>query len=169
MTSAVRRPRRPDVAGERHGAGSAAPGRRLRGHAGDAGSILMLVPAGLLVVLVMASIAVDMSLVQLRQRQAHDLAAAAANDAATAALDPTDVRSTAATVDHARAVAVVDGIVRASDLAPHVVGSPVVRVEGGLVEVEITLQADYVFARAIPGTADGMTVRAAASAQAARP
>src|ERR671916_339636 len=74
-----------------------------------------------------------------------------------------------ATVDHARAVAVVDGIVRASDLAPHVVGSPVVRVEGGLVEVEITLQADYVFARAIPGTADGIRVRAAASAQAARP
>ena len=44
----------------------------------------MLVPAGLLIVLVMASIAVDMSLVHLRQRQAYDLASAAANDAATA-------------------------------------------------------------------------------------
>jgi transposase len=37
---------------------------------GDRASVLMLVPAGVLIVLVMASIAVDMSLVQLRQRQA---------------------------------------------------------------------------------------------------
>ena len=33
----------------------------------------MLMPAGLLVVLILASIAVDMAIVHLRQRQAHDL------------------------------------------------------------------------------------------------
>lgn len=136
---------------------------------GDRGSVLMLVPAGLLIVLIMASIAVDMSLVHLRQRQAYDLAAGAANDAATAALDPSSVRSQRLVADHDLAVAVVDRVVAASDLAPEVVGAPVVRVEDGRVEVAISLRADYIFARAIPGAADGMTVTATASALAARP
>jgi hypothetical protein len=128
----------------------------------------MLVPAGVLIVLVMASIAVDMSLVHLRQRQAHDLAAGAANDAATAALDPSSVRSRQVVADHDLAVAVVERVVAASDLAPEVVGSPIVRVDGDRVEVEISLRAEYIFAGAIPGTADGMTVTATASARATR-
>ena len=69
---------------------AARDGRRVAGAGatcGDRGSTLMLVPAGLLVVLVMASIAVDMSLVHLRQRQAVDVASGAANDAVTAAAE----------------------------------------------------------------------------------
>ena len=66
---------------------------RPRRHGGDRGSVLLLVPAAVLIVLVMASIAVDMSLVHLRQRQAHDLAAQAANDAATGAADQAALRS----------------------------------------------------------------------------
>ena len=60
----------------------------------ERGSALMLMPAGLLIVLVLASIAVDMSLVHLRKRQAFELAAAAANDAATAGVDQGRVRTT---------------------------------------------------------------------------
>lgn len=137
--------------------------------AGDRGSVLMLVPAGLLIVLVMASIAVDMSLVHLRQRQAYDLASGAANDAATAALDPASVRSNDVVVDRDLAEAVADRIVTASDLSADIVGAPVVRVEGGRVEVEISLRAEYIFAGVVPGAPDGMTVTAVASAQAARP
>lgn len=135
----------------------------------DRASVLMLVPAGILVVLIMASIAVDMSLVQLRQRQAHDLAAGAANDAATAAADQGELRSGRYQVDRAAASALVDRIVGASELAPQVVGSPVVRVTDEGVEVEISLYADYIFAGVIPGTPDGLTVTATASATADAP
>jgi hypothetical protein len=135
----------------------------------DRGSVLMLVPAGLLIVLVMASIAVDMSLVQLRQRQAHDLAAGAANDAVTAAADVREIRTGGYSVDPAAATAVVDRIVAASELAPEVVGRPVVRVTGNVVEVELSLYADYVFAGAVPGASDGVAVTARASAVAEQP
>jgi hypothetical protein len=133
----------------------------------DCGSVLMLVPAGLLVVLIMASIAVDMALVQLRQRQASDLAAQAANDAATAAADPGSLRAGRLVVDRAAAQRVVEQIVTASDLAAEVVGPPVVSVRGdGAVEVSISLHADYVFAGVVPGAPDGLTVTGTASATA---
>lgn len=136
---------------------------------GDRGSVLMLVPAGLLIVMIMASIAVDMSLVQLRQRQAHDLAAGAANDIVTAAADQALLRSGRTAVDPDAATAVLGRIVATSDLAPHVVGTPVVRVTDGTVEVEISLHADYIFAGVVPGSPDGTTVTARASASAAAP
>jgi hypothetical protein len=141
----------------------------VRAHVQDRGSVLMLVPAGLLIVLVMASIAVDMALVQLRQRQAHDLAAGAANDAATAAADQAALRTGDVLVDGDRAQAVVAQIVAASELAPQVVGTPRVSVAGGRVEVEISLYADHIFAGVVPGAPDGLTVTATASAVAEPP
>ncbi|HEX6420974.1 MAG TPA: hypothetical protein VFZ77_20900 [Acidimicrobiales bacterium] len=131
---------------------------------GDRASVLVLVPAALLVVLVMASIAVDMSLVHLRRRQAHDLAAGAANDAAAAAADPGGLRQGDVFVDPERAQDVVDRVVAASTLAPELAAPPAVRVAGDVVVVEISLYADYVFAGVIPGAPDGTTVTAAASA-----
>jgi hypothetical protein len=144
--------------------------RHRRGPRADRGSVLMLVPAGFLVVLVMASIAVDMSLVHLRQRQAHDLAAGAANDAATAALDRSRLRGGERVVDAAAARRIVEQIVAASELAPDVAAPPVVRVTGdGAVEVEVALHADYIFAGVVPGASDGTTVTATASAAAISP
>ncbi len=129
----------------------------------------MLVPAGFLVVLIMASIAVDMALVQLRQRQAHDLAAGAANDAATAAADQASLRAGTHVVDADLAQVVVERIVAASDEAPDVVGSPRVTVADGRVEVEVSLYADYIFSGVVPGAPDGLTVTATASAVAESP
>ena len=145
--------------------------RAPRGHGGrstgDRGSTLLLVPAGFLIVLIMASIAVDMSLVHLRQRQAVDVASGAANDAVTAAADEGALRGgDGVAVSQADAEAVVERIVAASDLAPEVVGAPVVRVTAASVEVELTVRADYVFAGAVPGAPDGTTVTARASARA---
>jgi hypothetical protein len=132
----------------------------------DRGSALMLLPAGVLVVLVLASIAVDMALVQLRQRQAFDLAASAANDAATAGVAPGSVRAGAYVLDPALATASVERSVAASQLAPDLSGAPAVRVTPDTVEVTVTLTADYLFAGVIPGSADGTTVTATASATA---
>ena len=134
---------------------------------GDRGSTLLLVPAGFLIVLIMASIAVDMSLVHLRQRQAVDVASGAANDAVTAAAEEGALRGgDGVAVSQADAEAVVERIVAASDLAPAVVGAPVVRVTAASVEVELTVRADYIFAGAVPGAPDGTTVTARASARA---
>jgi len=130
-------------------------------------SVLLLVPAALLIVLVMASIAVDMSLVHLRRRQAHDLAAAAANDAVTAAADENSLRAGGYRVDPDRAQQVVARIIAASDLAPDLAAPPSVRITGDSLVVEVSLHADYIFAGVIPGTPDGTTVTATASATAA--
>lgn len=137
--------------------------------ADDRASVLMLVPAALLVVLVLASIAVDMSLVQLRRRQAHDLAASAANDAVTAAADEQALRVGEYRIDGDDARRVARRAVAASHLADEVVGAPTVRVTAAGVEVEVALYADYVFAGVVPGAPDGSTVRAVATAMAAEP
>jgi hypothetical protein len=127
----------------------------------------MLMPAGLLVVLVLASIAVDMSLVHLRKRQAFELAAAAANDAATAGVDQGRLRTTHDYVlDPDRTRAVVDDVVAASELAPHLARPPVVTVTAAGVRVELALEADYIFADVVPGAPGGTEVTASATATA---
>ena len=136
-------------------------------HEGDRGSTLLLVPAGFLVVLILASIAVDMALVHLRQRQALDVASGAANDVVTAVADESRLRrGDGLGLDQSAAEAAVGRIVAASDLAPNVVGAPVVRVTEDSVEVELTVEADYIFAGAVPGAPDSTTVTARASATA---
>lgn len=135
----------------------------------DRGSVLMLMPACVLVVLVLASIAVDMSLVHLRQREALDLAASAANDAVTAGADPARLRAGSFGLDAGRVRATVDRTLAASDLAPHLVGRPVVRIAGDTVEVALEIEADYLFTGALPGTPTATTVHASASATAVQP
>ena len=133
----------------------------------DRGSALMLMPAGLLIVLVLASIAVDMSLVHLRKRQAFELAAAAANDAATAGVDQGRLRTAHDYVlDPERTRAVVEDVVAASELAPQLAGPPVVTVTAAGVHVELVLEADYIFADVVPGAPDGTEVTASATATA---
>ncbi|HLM29432.1 MAG TPA: hypothetical protein VK360_05875, partial [Acidimicrobiales bacterium] len=122
-----------------------------RRRADERGSVLMLVPAGVLIVLVLASIAVDMSLVHLRKRQAFDLASAAANDAATAGADQAALRLGSYVIEPGSARAVVDDVVGASELAPLLAAPPSVTVTAEGVSVEITLEADYVFAGVLPG------------------
>jgi hypothetical protein len=133
----------------------------------DRGSALMLMPAGLLIVLVLASIAVDMSVVHLRKRQAFELAAAAANDAVTAAVDQGRLRTTHEYVlDPERARAVVADVVAASEVAPELARPPVVTVTAAGVRVELALEADYIFADVVPGAPDGTEVTASATATA---
>lgn len=66
---------------------------RQRVRQGELGSALMLMPAAVLVVLMMLGIAVDESRVFLARRELVDLAATAANDAATRGLDEAHFRA----------------------------------------------------------------------------
>ena len=140
-----------------------------RRSADERGSVLMLVPAGVLIVFVLASIAVDLSLVHLRKRQAFDLASAAANDAATAGADQAALRSGSYVIEPGSARSVVDDVVGASELAPHLAAPPSVTVTAEGVSVEITLEADYIFAGVVPGAPDGTVVAASATAVAEAP
>lgn len=130
--------------------------------AAERGSVLVLVPTGLLVVLVLASIAVDLSVVQLRRRQAFDLAAAAANDGVTAGADPRSLRRGEYTLHPGRTADAVAATIGASELGTETAWS--YRTTPAGLEVTVTVRADYIFAAVVPGAPDGTEVTATASA-----
>jgi hypothetical protein len=132
---------------------------------GDRASVLMLVPAGALIVVLLGAIAFDLSLLFLRQRQAASLAADVANDVATLALDVSTFRASGEYVlDPSRAEEVGRSLLDASDLGPHLTSALISVDADDTVTVEVTIDVDYVFARAVPGAADGTTVTGRATA-----
>jgi hypothetical protein len=116
-------------------------------------------------VLLLGAISFDLSVVFLRQRQASSVAADVANDLASAAFDEQLYRATGSfQLDPARAEALGRAFVDGSDLAGEVVGIDVAVRASDTVEVRLTVRVDYVFAKAIPGAAEGTTVTARATA-----
>lgn len=135
---------------------------------GERASVLMLMPAGVLIVLLLGAIAFDLSLVFLRQRQASSVAADVANDLATAAFDQAAFRADGRfELDPGRAAALGRALVAASDLGPDVMEVEVAVVGPDAVTVRVVVGVDYVFAKAIPGASDGTSVAATATAIAA--
>ena len=131
----------------------------------DRGSVLMLMPAGVLVVLLLGAIAFDLSVVFLRQRQASALAVDLANDLATAALDEAAFRADGTyRIDPERAAELGQVFVEVSDLRDEVLAIEVDVVGPDTVEVRLVMAVEYVFAKAIPGASDGTTVEASATA-----
>jgi len=130
-------------------------------------SALMLMPAGVLVVLLLGAIAFDMSLVLLRQRQASSVAVDVANDLATLALDEAYFRSSGEyRIDPSAAADIGARLSEQSDVGRDLEQVLVTVLDPTTVEVRLVVGVDYVFARSIPGAADGSTVTAAATATA---
>jgi hypothetical protein len=128
----------------------------------------MLMPAAVMIVIVLGSIAVDFAIAFLGEREALSLASAAANDAATAGLDVDRFRSDGEfTLDHERARRVVEATLAVSSTELHGVtvdvSFPVVDGTEG-VRVVVRGTVDYVFAKAIPGAPDHLEVEASATA-----
>ena len=127
------------------------------------GSVLMLVPAAVLVLVVLGAIAVDSAVVFLAQRDLANRTAAAANDIAAAATsDESFYREGRVVVDDDEARRYV-----AAAFAPSVrpagyeSWSPELRiVDDRTVEVSATAEVRYVFARALPGVQHTATVTA---------
>lgn len=142
--------------------------RRGRSSQGSRGSVLLLVPAAVLVVLVLASIAVDFTVAFLGERSLADLSASAANDAATAAVDVEHLRATGEfRLDQARAEQVVAATLAASSTPVDIesVLVTVTSVDGEpAVSVRLRGTVGYLFAKALPGAPDTATVEAAAVA-----
>jgi hypothetical protein len=126
----------------------------------DRGSALMLMPAALLVVFVLGSIALEFAVVSMRQRALANAADAAANDAATVAIDAGTLRATGEVVlDPQIVVDVIGRSLRAQGV--ELAAAPVIEIspDGRSIRLELVQRVPYVIARALPGD-DGTTVRA---------
>ena len=132
----------------------------------DRGSVLMLVPAAVLVLVILGSIAVDSAVGFLGQRELENFAASASASAASAGLDPgafyTDHRIV---VDPGKADAIVQGMRGQIGSGVHDV-QLIVTVDGNQVTVTATGQVDDLFAPVIPGVHHTWNVRATARATA---
>jgi hypothetical protein len=139
----------------------------------ERGSVLALVPALLLVVLLLGSLAVDRAVVFLFERELHALAASAANDAAAAGVDASHLRATGEfRLDSVAVAAVAERTIGRSSREIALLHAEVaVTAVDGLpaVRVELRGRATYVLAAGVPGLADGTDVEASAIAVAARP
>ena len=124
------------------------------------GSVLMLMPAGLLIVFVLGSISIEFATVSMRQRALYNAADAAANDAATYAIDQVVLRATGEVVlDPTLVEEAVEVSLRAQGLV--LVRAPLVEVsvDRKTIHLELVQHVPFVIAGALPGT-DGTVVRA---------
>lgn len=132
------------------------------------GSVLMLMPAGVLIVLLLGAIAFDLSLVFLRQRQASSVAGDVANDLATQAIDEAEFRATGEfRLDPDRADEIGRALLAQSDVADDIVDLDVEILGSDTAQVTVVLRVEYLFAGAIPGANDTTDVHATATAVAA--
>lgn len=128
----------------------------------------MLVPAGILVLVALAAIAVDSSIAFMAQREMINYASGAANDAATVAIPEhelqlgRDARPDANRVDEIVKSRVVGRTVGGYEIKPDDVTTSV---NDDTVTVTVKGVIPYVFAPAIPGARDHADVNANASAQ----
>lgn len=129
---------------------------------------MILVPAAVLVLVILAAICVDAALVFLGQRQLAAAAEAAATDA-TSALSPTGFyQQGSVELDPATATAAALSSLDHQDLHGVTLSAPAqVDVIGRQVCVSLTGTVQDLLGRAIPGAAGTTTVRARATATAA--
>lgn len=128
----------------------------------DRGSVLMLYPAAVVIILLLGAIVVDSAIVYLAQRQAHNVALDAANDAAGAGLDAGAFRQGAVQIDPDRARAyAVETVLAAGaesvDLIDVIVGSD------GEVTVTVRYRVERLFGQAF-GLGDTTEVISATAA-----
>jgi Flp pilus assembly protein TadG len=130
----------------------------------ERGSALILVPAGVLVLVILAAIAIDFSLVFLAQRELTDATTAAANDVAGAAIRPSTFYGNGQlALDPDAAARIACDSVRGQ--AASGLDITAVRIETGDRSVRVTAKATVraVFLRAVPG-ATAHSVQATSSA-----
>jgi hypothetical protein len=125
----------------------------------------MLMPAAVLIVIVLAAITIDLSLVHLARRELVAAAEAAANDAATSGFDEPAFRAGEGfRLDIARVRQSVHQSLVARDLADDLQEPPDVGIVHNRVRVHLILRVDYVFAAALPGVDHSATVSAVGTA-----
>jgi Flp pilus assembly protein TadG len=142
--------------------------RRRWSDARERGSVLLLMPVAMLIFVILGAICVDFAVVFLAKRELSNAAAAAANDAATRALDlDTFYGQEAITkIDPVAAQQVASASVAAKGLEYLALGTPEVEVAGEIVTVTVSAEVATIFARAVPGGPSSTPVRASGRATA---
>lgn len=136
------------------------------------GSVLILMPVAALIFVILGSLAVDATVLFLAERELAGATAAAANDAATRAIDlDLFYEQGCLSLDGELAGEVVDRSVAAKRLgqAGIQLAPPQVVIQGRKVTVTVTGRAPHVFTEALPGAPDTATVSATATATAEGP
>lgn len=134
----------------------------------DGGSVLMLVPAGILVLLLLAAIAIDGSAIWLAQRDLSSRAAGVAADIAGAAVDDAafydggDIRLRPDVADAYTALAFSPERLPSG----YVSWGAEAAVEGRSVTVAARAEVRYLFAAAVPGLSRTAVVQARTTAEA---
>lgn len=136
----------------------------------DRGSVLLLFPAAVLIMFVLAAIAVDLTAIHTRQRDLQAAATDAANDAATAGLDEAALRAGLGyRIDPTRAWFTALNVLDAKGILGDLEGGVDVEVsDDGTVTVRLARRVPHIFARSIPGAPDDQIVRATATARVER-
>ena len=129
----------------------------------ERGSTLLLFPAAVVVLLILASIAVDLSTLHLARRELFRAASQAADDAAEV-IDQRAARSDGTVrIDHGAAERVVRFELAVAKLPGDLVGRPTVTFDdsNATVTVGVTMEVRRLFGRAVPGAprSDRVTVR----------
>jgi hypothetical protein len=132
----------------------------------ERGSVLMLVPAAVLVLVILGSIAVDSSIAFLGQRALNNFTSEAANSAASAALDQAAFYTQGRiAIDPVRADDIVTALRRNIGSGLHDV-NVTVTTQGAEVTVAAVGTVDDLFATVIPGVRHHWRVSAVSSATA---
>jgi hypothetical protein len=135
----------------------------------ERGSVLMLMPAAVLIFLVLGALCVDFGSTFTSKRELSNAAAAAANDAATQALDLDRFYGSGEIVlraDLARRIAERSVAGMGLERLDPVVEDVRIAADGLTVTVVVRGRARYLFADALPGGMDGMDIRASSTAHA---
>ncbi|HSP02947.1 MAG TPA: hypothetical protein VLR27_05565 [Acidimicrobiales bacterium] len=133
------------------------------------GSVLMLMPVAVLIVLLLGAIAVDSAIVYLGQRQAHNVAFDAANDAAGAGFDLDAARTSGEIVyDPDRVHAIAAQAVAAAGIDDLELVSAVP--DGDSVVVTVRRTVEHLFVQALGDPArDVLTISARVGGEVHRP
>jgi uncharacterized membrane protein len=133
------------------------------------GSVLMLMPAAVLVFLVLGALCVDFGSTFTSKRELSNAAAAAANDAASQSIDLDRYYASGELrlrIDVARSVARRSLASMGLDRMAPEVEDVRIGTDGLTVTVVLRGRAHFLFAKALPGGLDGMDVRATSTAHA---
>ncbi len=136
----------------------------------ESGTALLLIPAGILIVMILAAITVDAAVVYLGERAAFDSASGAANDLAAVSLDEVAYRTDGTVRPRddlpQLAASIVPAVETATSgaLVPGTVHVSVRALDGGRIEVVVSGRVRRIFVGIIPGAARYVEVRARAVA-----
>ena len=116
---------------------------------GQSGSVLMLMPAAVLIMIVLGAIVIDLSVLRMRAGELDNVATAAANDAAGQLSDDSIYGGRGPTIATAIAERAVAESLAARNLDGVVVRAIVVQADS--VSVTLGLEVEMIFGRALPG------------------